>query len=233
MVTGSNQGNGLAIAKGLELAGAKVVCIDCKFDNHSSESHIRFDLNEHEKIPDLIKKIVTRFGQIDGLVNNAGITIDSKHPYSDLQSFEKTLSINLTAGFVISSEVCKAMELQSYGSIINITSLGAELGFPNNPSYQASKAGLKQLTKALASDWSSKGIRINNICPGYIRTSMTEKSFQNSERRSQRQNMTFLKRWGIPDDLVGPTIFLLSDASSYITGTTIYVDGGWTANGGI
>ena len=119
------------------------------------------------------------------------------------------------------------------GSIINITSLGAELGFPNNPSYQMSKAGLRQLTKALARDWGEFGIRANNIYPGYIKTAMTTKSFNDRKLNNQRSDNTLLKRWGEPEDLIGPALFLVSDASSYMTGTDIYVDGGWTANGGL
>ncbi|MDA9772570.1 SDR family oxidoreductase, partial [Amylibacter sp.] len=115
----------------------------------------------------------------------------------------------------------------------NITSLGAELGFPDNPSYQMSKAGLRQLTKALARDWGEFGIRANNICPGYIKTAMTTKSFNDIKLNKQRSDNTLLKRWGEPEDLIGPALFLVSDASSYMTGTDIYVDGGWTANGGL
>jgi len=125
------------------------------------------------------------------------------------------------------------MASQKAGSIINITSLGAELAFPNNPAYQISKAGLRQFTKAIARDWGESGIRANNICPGYIKTTMTAKSFSNEELNKQRKNYTLLKRWGLSKDLLGPAIFLISEASSYITGTDIYVDGGWTANSGL
>ena len=125
------------------------------------------------------------------------------------------------------------MASQSRGSIINITSIGAELGFPNNPAYQVSKAGLRQLTKAIARDWGSSGVRANNICPGYIRTGMTENSYLDETLNSQRLEQTLLKSWGEPTDLVGPTIFLISDASKYMTGSDLYVDAGWTANGGL
>ena len=125
------------------------------------------------------------------------------------------------------------MANQKAGSIVNITSLGAELAFPKQSRYQISKAGLRQLTKAIARDWGEIGIRANNICPGYINTAMTAKSFADEDLNEQRKNNTLMKRWGESTDLVGPTIFLISEASSYITGTDIYVDGGWTANGGL
>ena len=123
------------------------------------------------------------------------------------------------------------MAKRKKGSIINITSLGAEMGFEKNPSYQVSKAGLKQLSKALACDWGHKNIRVNNICPGYFKTSMTIKSFKNKTLKSKRDARMILKKWGTPGDLVGPCIFLASDASSYITGADITVDGGWLAKG--
>ena len=131
----------------------------------------------------------------------------------------------------MSLEILRYMKKKRRGSIINITSINAEFGFPNNPAYVASKGGLKLLGKSLARDWGKYGIRINNLGPGYIITKMTEKSFKNKKTRLDRQKNTMLNRWGEPEDLVGPCIFLASDASSYVTGQDIYVDGGWTANG--
>ena len=139
--------------------------------------------------------------------------------------------MNLIAAYNLSNKVCKIMSKRKKGSIINITSLAAERGFIGNPSYQVSKAGLKQLTKALACDWGQKNIRINNVCPGYIKTPMTMRSFKNSNLKKKRDTRMILKRWGEPKDLVGPCIFLASDSSSYITGSDIFVDGGWLAKG--
>ena len=109
--------------------------------------------------------------------------------------------------------------------------MNAELAFPNNPAYQAFKGGLKQLTKSLALDFSEYNIRVNSIGPGYFRTDMTEKSWKNLRKRKERTNRTILKRWGVSDDLTGVVIFLASNASSYITGQDIYVDGGWLIKG--
>ena len=178
-------------------------------------------------------KIGEKYGRIDALVNNAGISIPLENPYIDDLAYEKTILINLHSVFSLCSAVCPIMAEHKSGSIINITSLGAELAFPNNPSYQISKAGLRQLTKALARDWGQSGVRANNVCPGYIQTAMTSKSFNDKILNKQRSDKTLLKRWGASEDLLGPTLFLISDASSYITGTDIYVDGGWTANGGL
>ena len=115
------------------------------------------------------------------------------------------------------------------GSIINITSLNSELGFPNNPAYVSTKGALKQLTKSLAVDLGIYDIRVNNVGPGYIKTNMTKMGWKNN--RKQIEDRTILGRWGEPDDLVGTIIFLLSPAASYITGQDIYVDGGYLAKG--
>ena len=131
------------------------------------------------------------------------------------------------------SAVSAYMKERGKGSIVNITSLAAERGFPNNPSYQISKAGVRQATKAMARDWGEYNIRVNNICPGYIRTMMTADSFKSPQKNKERLDNMIIKRWGTPEDLVGPVAFLISDASAYITGSDIYVDGGWICNGGL
>jgi NAD(P)-dependent dehydrogenase (short-subunit alcohol dehydrogenase family) len=231
IVTGSNRGNGFAIAEGLSKAGAIVIRVDLFFNTYLDTHDIEFDLIHINKISSLIKRIYLNYGRIDALVNNAGVSISSFNSYNDKETYEKTLTVNLHAAFELCCEVCPLMADKNSGSIVNITSLGAELGFPDNPSYQISKAGLKQLTKAIARDWGVKNIRANNICPGYIKTSMTKKSFEDIELNMNRQSRMIIKRWGESADLIGPLIFLISDASKYITGTDIYVDGGWTANG--
>jgi NAD(P)-dependent dehydrogenase (short-subunit alcohol dehydrogenase family) len=142
------------------------------------------------------------------------------------------MAVNLHAAFQLATMAARVMKKQPQGGvIINITSLGAMLGFPNNPAYVASKGGLRQLTKAMAYDLSRYNIRVNNICPGYMRTDMTRKSYQDQEIKAERDRRIMLGRWGKPEDLVGPCIFLASEASSYITGIDLPVDGGWLAKG--
>jgi len=230
VVTGSNRGNGLAIATGLIQYGAKVLRIDRQFDSDIGAIDIVFDLSDLDSLPKLCNQIYKALNRVDGLVNNAGISLATKKPYEDLSVFKQTLEVNLEATFRLTSLLLDSMSANG-GSVINITSLGAELGFPDNPSYQISKAGLRQMTKAIAKDWGHKNIRANNICPGYIRTKMTEGSFNDPKMNRQRLDRMLLNRWGEPTDLVGPVIFLISNASSYITGSDIYVDGGWMANG--
>jgi NAD(P)-dependent dehydrogenase (short-subunit alcohol dehydrogenase family) len=232
VITGSGRGIGLELAIALINNGAKVIRLDKKLKkiNKYQFQDFTVDLSNPKFINTILTKIKKRFKQIDVLINNAGISIKSNKPYNQ-KILEKTLSVNLIAAYNLSNQVCKMMSRKKKGSIINITSLGAELGFEKNPSYQVSKAGLKQLSKALACDWGHKNIRINNICPGYLKTSMTNKSFKNQVLKQKRDARMILKRWGTPNDLVGPCIFLASDASSYITGIDLIVDGGWLAKG--
>ena len=137
----------------------------------------------------------------------------------------------MRAPFRLSRAVAGRMKAQRSGSIINITSLSAELAFPDNPAYVAFKGGLKQLGKALALDLAPFGIRVNNLGPGYIHTEMTRKSFEDPPRHEERAARSALNRWGEPEDLQGPAIFLASPASAFVTGQDLYVDGGWMIKG--
>ena len=232
IVTGSSRSIGLKIAAGFYEYGAKVIRIDLNLKKHKLYKFDDYiiDLTKEKLVDRCVNEIKHKYGRIDVLINNAGVTTNSTNFY-DEKILKKTLSVNLIAAYNLSDKVCKIMSKRKKGSIINITSLGAERGFIGNPSYQVSKAGLKQLTKALACDWGHKNIRINNVCPGYIKTPMTMRSFKNSKLKKNRDTRMILKRWGEPKDLVGPCIFLASDSSSYITGSDIIVDGGWLAKG--
>ena len=239
IVTGSGRGIGLEIATGFYKYGAKVVRIDINLKKHKlyKFDDYKIDLTKQKLVDRCLNKIKHGYGRIDVLINNAGVTTYnlnkkvSKTILYDEKILKETLSVNLIAAYNLSNKVCNIMSKRKKGSIINITSLAAERGFIGNPSYQVSKAGLKQLTKALACDWGQKNIRINNVCPGYIKTPMTLRSFKNSKLKKNRDTRMILKRWGEPKDLVGPCIFLASDSSSYITGSDIFVDGGWLAKG--
>ena len=232
IVTGSGRSIGLKIAAGFYEYGAKVIRIDLNLKKHKLYKFDDYiiDLTKQKLVDRCINEIKHKYGRIDVLINNAGVTTNSANFY-DEKILKKTLSVNLIAAYNLSNKVCKIMSKRKKGSIINITSLAAERGFIGNPSYQVSKAGLKQLTKALACDWGQKNIRINNVCPGYIKTPMTMKSFKSPKLKKIRDARMILKRWGKPKDLVGPCIFLASDSSSYITGSDIFVDGGWVAKG--
>ena len=142
------------------------------------------------------------------------------------------MRINLSAVFLL----CKLAGLQMIeqgngGSIINFTSINASQAMPNNPAYAAAKSGVRMLTKSFAYDWGKYNIRVNNLGPGYTKTSMNQKSLDNPEAYKLRVDSTMLGRWAEPNEMIGPAIFLASDASSYMTGTDLWVDGGWLSKG--
>lgn len=238
IITGAGRGIGRELAIGMSKKEAYVYCIDVDFPNEVPDNLLNnlfyryCDITNTSAFKDICEEIFTKHQKIDVLINNAGITFTKKddEPYPKDQ-WDRTIHINLTSVFTCSQIVYYYMLRNKKGSIINITSLNAERGFPNNPAYVASKGGLKMLGKAFARDWGIHGIRVNNLGPGHIRTNMTEKSYSNEKTRKAREANTMLGRWGEPKDLIGPCIFLASDASEYITGQDIYVDGGWIANG--
>lgn len=241
LVTGAGRGIGKAIASGFLRAGATVVLVDVdserlraatqalraeKLDAHS----IPCDLSRPDQIESLADQLRGQFAKLDVLVNNAGITISHKLVDYPLDDWEKTLNVNLRGPFLLLQRLVGLMQERG-GSVINITSLNAELGFPSNPAYIAAKGGLKQLTKSMAVDLGPSGIRVNNIGPGYFDTDINTLSRSDPIARAKRTERTILGRWGTPQDIVGLAILLASDASSYITGQDIYVDGGWLAKG--
>ena len=218
IVTVSSGGNGSAIVKGLEKLGAIVEGGDLPSYDITTDKHRKL----------LVQQALNHTGKIDGLINCAGITRGNNVFDYDDEDWENTYQVNLKAPFELSREVARYMK-NSGGSIINITSLNSELGFPNNPAYVAMKGGLKQLTKSLAVDLGKYNIRVNNVGPGYIKTNMTKQGWKNN--RKEIEDRTILGRWGRPEDLVGTIVFLLTSASSYITGQDIYVDGGYLTKG--
>lgn len=231
IVTGASRGIGWALADSFARAGAYVLALArSEKPERPFPEGVEYrrcdvlDAGEFERCRDAV---LERRGRLDVLVNAAGITT----PGSDLAGFDRTLAVNLRGPYLCIQAATAAMKPAGRGSIINVTSLGAFRGFPDNPAYVASKGGLSQLTRALAYDLGAAGIRVNNLVPGYIATGMTEASHKDPAAHEQRQRHTLLGRWGVPSDLVGAAIFLASDASVYVTGQDIVVDGGWLAKG--
>jgi len=238
IITGAGKGIGYHLAVNMAKRKAVVYCIDIKFPNTIPNEltgllfQEKCDLLNKKEFEKICHKIFTNHGKIDVLINNAAVSYPEKiSKYYSEKKWNHTLQVNLTGCFNCSQSVIKYMIKKKKGVIVNITSINSQLAFPNNPAYVSSKGGLKMLTKALARDWGKFGIRVNNLAPGYIKTGMTKKSYENKKARKNREKRTMLGRWGNLDDLIGPCVFLCSDASDYITGLDLYVDGGWIANG--
>jgi len=239
IITGGG-GSGMAheLALGMAERSAVVYGIDINFPIEIPKNlkgnlfYRKCNITHQHAFQKICEKIFAKHKTIDVLVNGAGVTYpeDKTQMYST-KRWNDTFNVNLTAAFHCSQSVLKFMAKKKQGSIINFTSINAEMAFPNNPAYVASKGGLKMLGKALAKDWGKFGIRVNSIGPGYMKTDMTRGSYNDPKRRKARTSRTLLGRWGEKQDIIGPCIFLASDASRYVTGQDIYVDGGWLSNG--
>ena len=233
IVVGGSRGIGKAIVSGFVKANAQVTMLDIQPPNSDENfNYIKCDLTKKNSIEASLIEYYKKNKIIKVLINCAAITIPGEsHIYSD-DNWYKSISVNLNGIFFLCREVGKQMIKQQLGgSIINFTSIGAEQGFVNNPGYAATKGAVKQLTKALAVEWGSYGIRVNNIVPGYTNTPMNAKSWADPLLNKQRADRTVFGRWAQPEEMVGPAMFLASDASSYVTGIDLVVDGGWLVKG--
>ena len=229
IVTGAAKGNGKIIAESLDKTGANVVRIDL-LECGTIGKYFVGELTDQALIQDVKAYCLKQEFNKLLLINNAGVSYPSEYPYPK-EDWDRTIEVNLTAPYLWIECLTPLFAKVKDGSIINITSLGAELAFPNNPAYIASKGGLKMLTKFYAKSMGKYGVRVNNIGPGYIQTDMTKSSYSDEHIRENRESHTFLGRWGQSQDVANACLFLCSDESKYITGQDIYVDGGWTANG--
>jgi len=228
IIVGASSGIGKKLSEVLPKYGAKVYGFARRKLKTDNFVYSQNGPENPKKFEEEIKKIYLKEKKISVLVNCVATTHQDNLKNS-IKKFDYIINTNLKLPFVASIIVSEFMKRDS--SIINICSIASYLGFSNNPCYVASKGGLKQLSKALALDLSIKKIRVNNIIPGYIKTPMTIKSYKNKKRNQLIKSKTILKRWGTTDDLVGPIIFLSSASSSYMTGSDIFVDGGWYAKG--
>ena len=228
IVTGANRGIGSAISKKLTSLGANVVGID---KESGRPDILSVDITDSDQIKDFASSVDRIFNSVDVLVNCAGITIPNSTNIFCEEAWKKTMSVNLDGAFFVTRSLLDVMKKSNSASIINITSLNSSLGFPNNPSYVASKTGLLGLTRSWAVDLGKYNIRSNCVSPGYIKTEMTRASWSDSSHREARASKTCLDRWGETEEIANVVAFLASDMSSYITGQMINVDGGWTAKG--
>jgi 2-deoxy-D-gluconate 3-dehydrogenase len=239
IVTGSSTGLGDAMARGLAEAGADIVGVynrDAPQNKEVVEAlgrrflGIQADLNITEPIDDIIKQAVETFGKIDILVNNAGIIIRNKSVDFTEKQWDDVVNINLKSLFFLSQAAARQfIKQKTNGKIINIASLLSFQGGILVPSYTASKSGVMGLTRLLGAEWAPHNINVNAIAPGYMATRNTQALQDDPVRNKQILERIPAGRWGKPDDLKGMVVFLASEASNYVNGYTIAVDGGWLA----
>jgi len=235
IITGGGSGIGLAISEKFTREGYRTVIIgrDSQKLNNARELlgenciPVQGDLSDLKTIPGLIGDIISRYGDIDVLVNNAGI--NHKKDFTEVtdEEFQQVITTNLSSVFSVSREVVKQMLKQGNGAIINISSMAAQYGLPKVIAYSASKTAIEGMTRAMAVELSPKGIRINAIAPGFIVTAMTDKALNSDpERKSKVFSRTPMGFMGQPGDIADAAFFLSSDAAKYITGVVLPVDGG-------
>jgi len=237
LVTGSNRGIGQYYALALAEAGADIIGVSYESDFNETEKMItsvgrKFkaftcDFSDRKILYQFVEDVNSDNNQIDILVNNAGTILRkpiSEHPDD---YWDKVIEINLSAQFVLTREFGKLMVERGYGKVVFIASLLSFQGGITVPGYAASKGGVKQLTMAFANEWASKGVTVNAIAPGYIATDNTKALREDAVRNKAILDRIPAARWGMPEDLMGTIVFLCSDASNYLNGSIVTVDGGW------
>lgn len=241
LVTGSTGALGNTFARGLAQHGATVILngrnnaklvekVQELVDEGFKAYGFAFDVTRSEEINLAISRIENEVGPVDILVNNAGINLRASLEEFKNEDWDKVIGINLTGPYLVAKAVVQSMIKQKSGKIINIGSVQNELGRPTIAPYAASKGGLKMLTKGMATDWAKYNIQVNGIGPGYFKTEMTKPLYENPEFDAWLCGRTPSNRWGDPEELMGALLFLASDASSYVNGHMIYVDGGLLAS---
>jgi 2-deoxy-D-gluconate 3-dehydrogenase len=191
---------------------------------------IKADVTKGKEVQNMVSKVTEHFGKIDILINNAGINIISPAEDFALEDWNKVVSINLTGVFLCAQAVGKQMIKQGKGKIINIASLFGTIGSPHTAvAYNSCKAGVINLTRSLAVEWGRYNINVNAIAPGIIETDLTRKRLENKDYYKYWTDRNALERIGKPEDLIGAIIYLSSEASDFVTGHTILIDGGYSA----
>lgn len=239
IVTGCNTGLGQGMAVALAEAGADVVGVN---RSAATETHaaitavgrrfheIRAELSDMAVLQPVVEEACQAFGQIDILVNNAGIIRRANALEFSEQDWDEVIDLNLKSVFFLSQAVARRFIAQdSPGKIINIASMLSFQGGVRVPSYTASKSGVLGLTRLLACEWAAKRINVNAIAPGYMVTNNTAALREDEKRNAEILGRIPAQRWGMPEDLAGPVVFLASSASDYVNGYTLAVDGGWLA----
>jgi len=237
IVTGASRGLGQYLGRALAQAGADLVVTSRTVESLKDFTEevkslgrqvlpLRLDVRDHQSIQDMVGVAFDHYGRIDILVNNAGCNVRKPAVDVDWEDWNLVLNTNLRGGFFVAQAVAKKMIPVRYGRIINIGSVTAVAGYAGITPYCASRGGVKQMTMSLADDWGQHGITVNCLAPGWFKTAQTKVLYDNQEWVDYLTDRIPLKRVGQPNDLDGTAIFLASDASAYMTGQTLLVDGG-------
>jgi NAD(P)-dependent dehydrogenase (short-subunit alcohol dehydrogenase family) len=241
VVTGASSGLGVALATGLAEAGARITLAARRGDRLDAVAAqlvqsgaevlaLPCDVSDGAAVDRLVSATLERFGSLDILVNNAGITEIVKAEEEPLETFRRVLAVNLTGAFVCAQRCGRPMLEAGRGAIVNVASILGLVGAGQIPqaSYAASKGGLVNLTRELAAQWARRGVRVNALAPAWFESEMTDDMFRDERSRRWIRGRTPMGRPAEARELIGPLLFLVSDAASYVTGQVLPVDGGWT-----
>ncbi|WP_300015273.1 SDR family oxidoreductase [uncultured Roseobacter sp.] len=236
-VTGASSGLGRQAASLLARAGCRVVGVARRPDQLAAWTQetsgetatVSADLSDRRALRGIAAAVEKPFGPINILINAAGINTRQTADEVTDEGWDATLNLNLAAPFFLAQKLVPAMKQSGWGRIINFASLQSRRAFPGGISYGASKGGVEQMTRAMAEAWSTHGITANALAPGFFRTELTGPVFANPELAQRNADQTCIGRNGEPADLDGPLMFFCSEASAYVTGQTLFVDGGFTA----
>ncbi|MFZ6017195.1 MAG: 3-oxoacyl-[acyl-carrier-protein] reductase [Nitrospirota bacterium] len=235
IITGGARGIGKAIAEGFARKGVNLAIADVNIDAAKETAAelaqygvktiaLKLDVSNSSEVKKAFEEVLNEFGRIDILINNAGITRDGLILRMKEEDWDAVIDINLKGVFLCSREAVKTMSKQRYGRIVNITSVAAFIGNPGQANYSASKAGIVGLTKTIAKEYASRGITVNAVAPGFIKTAMTDALSENIKQ--EMMNMIPTGRFGAVEDVANAVLFLSSPDSGYITGQVIHVNGG-------
>jgi 2-deoxy-D-gluconate 3-dehydrogenase len=239
LVTGCKRGIGMAMALGLAEAGADIIGVSANLELSGSQvskavealgrqfKAYQADFSNRDSLYAFIKQLKADYPRIDILVNNAGTILRNPAAEHSDEFWDEVLEVNLSSQFILSREIGSRMIAEGSGKIIFTASLLSFQGGINVPGYAASKGGIARLTMALANEWAGKGVNVNAIAPGYISTDNTTALREDKERSASILGRIPAGRWGEPEDFKGPVVFLASEASNYVHGTILTVDGGW------
>jgi NAD(P)-dependent dehydrogenase (short-subunit alcohol dehydrogenase family) len=239
VVTGGSSGIGEAMASALALAGAKVVLVardptrlsatsTSLCEAGCSAAWVSADLSERDEVRRAASAAAAAFGEPDILINCAGVNLRPPPSLSE-EHWDLTMAVNLTAPFLLGQRFGPAMAARGWGRIINVTSQQAQRAFGNSGGYGPSKGGLASLTRSQSEAWASSGVCVNSVCPGFVATRLNAEVASDPVRSAALAARTMVGRNGEPSDFAGVAVFLASTASDYVTGQTIYVDGGFSA----